>query len=131
MIDKDKSIKWLIDRINSDSDDVPRPYFPSVLRNSMIQFPFKQFDIQKSRDLYGLLKFPFYKLSASVYPDSSESFKGLIEPKTSSSPPEEDDEHGGSRTKSNFGTKNSQDEAQFSSSNYIYSPSELETGLRQ
>ncbi|XP_953335.1 uncharacterized protein TA10455 [Theileria annulata] len=131
MIDRNKPIKWLIDRINSNSDNVPKPYFPSVLRNSMIQFPFKHTDIQKSRDLYGLLKFPFYKLSTSIYADSTESFKGLVEPKTSSSPPEEEEELSESHAKSSFETKNKDDEVQFSSSNYIYSPSELETGLRQ
>ncbi|BAM41846.1 conserved hypothetical protein [Theileria orientalis strain Shintoku] len=137
IINANPSVKWMIERINSDKDNVPKPYFPSVLRNHMIQFPFKHQDIQKSRDLYGLLKFPFYKLSTSLYGDPSESFKGLVEPKTSHTynnevePDNLIDKSDYPEEGNSSHLKNDQELIKYCSSNYIYAPSELETGLKE
>ncbi|UKJ89889.2 hypothetical protein MACJ_003143 [Theileria orientalis] len=136
MMNTNPSVKWMIERINSDKDNVPKPYFPSVLRNQMIQFPFKHQDIQKSKDLYGLLKFPFYKLSTSLYGEASESFKGLVEPKTSHIDNDQEeldnliDRSDDPDEVSSSHLKNDEEHLKYCSSNYIYAPSELETGLK-
>lgn len=116
------SLRWLIRRIEDNQPLVPRPYFPSVLRYRLPQFPFQPQEIDKARHLYGLLKFPFYALSADVHPAPAERFRGLKEPVM----PNEATVEGNHNIASDCiyhdgGTMGTVD--------YIYMPSELETGL--
>lgn len=125
LLENDESLRWLVSRIKNNVDCVPKPYFPSVLRNSMVQFPFNNHVIDKSRDLYGLLKFPFYRLTCDIYSEVSESFKGLIEPcYDKESQNSELDKH-----VDDYETKPREGSEYYGTSNYIYAPSEMETGL--
>ncbi|ORM40095.1 uncharacterized protein BXIN_1329 [Babesia sp. Xinjiang] len=118
----DVSIRWLVARLEDGSALVPKPYFPSLLRYNMMQFPFAPYDIDKARHLYGLLKFPFYQLTADVNRSPAEKFKGLKQPLM----PNECKVPG----KHNIASEAIyQDGGTLATKDYIYAPSELETGL--
>ncbi|KAK2194909.1 hypothetical protein BdWA1_001700 [Babesia duncani] len=108
LIKENKSLEWFIDRLNDSESLVPKPYFPSVLRNELPQFPFHPKLIDKARELYGLYKFPFYSLTDSMHVEKDEMFKGLKEPGP---------------------TVNSTKVEEFATLDSIYAPSEMETGL--
>ncbi|AFZ81539.1 hypothetical protein BEWA_009530 [Theileria equi strain WA] len=128
LLENDESLKWLVNRIKNNNDCVPKPYFPSLLRNSMIQFPFNNYDIDKSRELYGLLKFPFYRLTCDIYPEASESFTELTEPNLDNeSKNYEPDENINKEMK--LHEEANPNAYNYGTSNYIYAPSEMETGL--
>eukprot|EP00920_Eleutheroschizon_duboscqi_P035797 GHVT01086674.1.p1 GENE.GHVT01086674.1~~GHVT01086674.1.p1 ORF type:complete len:297 (+),score=-0.63 GHVT01086674.1:423-1313(+) len=56
-------ISWLLARISASPEDdcIPYPTFPSVLKMDHPQYPFSRRDIDRMKDLYGLLKWPFYR----------------------------------------------------------------------
>ncbi|EDO08349.1 hypothetical protein BBOV_III007890 [Babesia bovis T2Bo] len=122
LLRNDAGLKWLVSRLEDSDAMVPKPYFPSVLRHNMMQYPFKPYDINKSRHLYGLLKFPFYSLTADVNRTASEKFTGLQDPVM----PNECTVPGEHNIASDHIY---QDGGTLATSNYIYAPSELETGL--
>ncbi|PFH33898.1 hypothetical protein BESB_070500 [Besnoitia besnoiti] len=48
-----------IERVKK-ADNVPQPHFPSVLKQDHPQFPYEPYELEKMRDLYGvLLKWPY------------------------------------------------------------------------
>ncbi|CDR96771.1 hypothetical protein, conserved [Babesia bigemina] len=122
LLREDAGLRWLVSRLESDDALVPKPYFPSVLRYNLPQFPFKPYEINKARHLYGLLKFPFYRLTADVNRCPSEKFSGLQEPVM----PNECTLPGEHNIASEFVY---QDGGALGSVDYIYAPSEVETGL--
>ncbi|GFE53398.1 hypothetical protein BaOVIS_008020 [Babesia ovis] len=122
LLKEEVGLRWLVSRLEEGSALVPKPYFPSVLRHNMMQYPFAPYDIDKARHLYGLLKFPFYSLTADVNRLPEEKFKGLKEPVM----PNECKVPGEHNIASDCIY---QDGGTIGSSNYIYAPSELETGL--
>lgn len=122
LIQHDAGLRWLVDRLKEDQALVPKPYFPSVLRYRLPQFPFHPYEIDKARHLYGLLKFPFYSLTADIHAAPSESFQGLKEPVM----PNEVTVNGKHTIASDCIYH---DGGSMGSVDYIYLPSELETGL--
>ncbi|GIX61514.1 uncharacterized protein BcabD6B2_09490 [Babesia caballi] len=122
LIQENQDLRWLVARLEADEAHVPKPYFPSVLRHSLPQFPFAPHEIDKARHLYGLLKFPFYRLTADVRRCPSERFAGLREPVM----PNECTVPGEHDMASDCITH---DGGKLASADYVYAPSELETGL--
>uniref|UniRef100_UPI00389B3A66 mL164 n=1 Tax=Toxoplasma gondii TaxID=5811 RepID=UPI00389B3A66 len=97
-------------------DNVPQPHFPSVLKMDHPQFPYEPHELEKMRDLYGvLLKWP-YREQGQVA--SVAARRASLESKREERLRKGETEVAG-QLKVTTGCSDS----------YVYAPSEMETGL--
>ncbi|KFH12961.1 hypothetical protein TGMAS_309390 [Toxoplasma gondii MAS] len=107
-------------------DNVPQPHFPSVLKMDHPQFPYEPHELEKMRDLYGvLLKWPYREqgqvASVAARRASLESKREerLRKGEVTEEATQEDETEVAGQLKVTTGCSDS----------YVYAPSEMETGL--
>ncbi|PHJ26020.1 hypothetical protein CSUI_000125 [Cystoisospora suis] len=124
-----------------EGDHIPQPHFPSVLRQDHPQYPYEPYEMEKLRDLYGvLLKWPYRErgLVRSVAMRRAELERRQEEKELLEAGVREDEEPGRRKSRLKEGSTEKEEKPEAAgqlrittgcSDNYIYAPSEMETGL--
>lgn len=107
------------------ADNVPQPHFPSVLKMDHPQFPYEPYELEKLRDLYGvLLKWP-YREGGQV--PSVAARRAEMERKREERVRRGEEEEGAREESEEVAGQ--LEVTTGCSDSYVYAPSEMETGL--